>query len=123
MKGSGHLSAYNTLKYETARKKKLPLPLASNGLVGVHLWCCTILAPSLGSDRLRGCTLIVTLPLGDAEASSSAHRARQFALAELKALAKRAPGAVVATEGLDVAELRHLCVVFFGMGGNPSLLC
>lgn len=43
---------------------------------------------------------------GDAEASSSAHRARQFALAELKALAKRAPGAVVATEGAVVAILR-----------------
>ena len=42
---------------------------------------------------------------GDAEASSSAHRARQFALAELKALAKRAPGAVVATEGVDFSEL------------------
>lgn len=42
---------------------------------------------------------------GDAT-SSSAHRARQFALSELKALAKRAPGAVVATEGAVVAILR-----------------
>ena len=31
--------------------------------------------------------------------TASGHRARQFALAEFKALAKRAPGAVVATEG------------------------
>ena len=79
----------------------MPLPLAAlagNGLAGVHLLWCTILAPSLGCDRLRNCAVILTLP-GDAEASS-AHRARQFALAELKALAKRAPGAVVATEGL-----------------------
>lgn len=36
----------------------------------------------------------------------SSHRSRQFALAELKALAKRAPGAVVATEGAVVAILR-----------------
>eukprot|EP00434_Breviolum_minutum_P023225 symbB.v1.2.020483.t1/scaffold1729.1/size181395/20 len=43
---------------------------------------------------------------GDAEPSSSAHRARQFALAELKSLAKRAPAAVVATEGAVVAILR-----------------
>ncbi|CAJ1453668.1 unnamed protein product, partial [Effrenium voratum] len=36
----------------------------------------------------------------------SSSRARQFALAELKALAKRAPEAVVATEGAVVAILR-----------------
>ncbi|CAE7270976.1 Uso1 [Symbiodinium sp. KB8] len=38
--------------------------------------------------------------------TASGHRARQFALAEFKALAKRAPGAVVATEGAVVAILR-----------------
>ena len=39
--------------------------------------------------------------------TASGHRARQFALAEFKALAKRAPGAVVATEGLTTAAQHH----------------
>ena len=58
------------------------------------------------------------LAIGDAEPSSSAHRARQFALAELKSLAKRAPAAVVATEGLGKLEIWVAsCPVPEGMPG------